>query len=227
MVTAGQSTQVHSSSSTTVHPLDPLSASEIESAIAVLRAQRTLGERVKFESVVLNEPPKESVLSPNGSGAIDRQAFIILLDGDTGETYEAVVSLTKRELTSWTHVPGVQPRLMVDELFECEKAVKESPEFLAALQKRGITNTDLVMVDSWPAGNYGVEEEKGLRLSFARSWLRASPTDNGYARPIEGVIAVVDLSKKKVIRVDDHGVVPMPPNDGNYAAEFIKISART
>ena len=222
MVTTGQSTQVNSSSSTTVHPLDPLSASEIESAIAVLRAQRTLGERVKFESVVLNEPPKESVLSPNGSGAIDRQAFIILLDGDTGETYEAVVSLTKRELTSWTHVPGVQPRLMVDELFECEKAVKESPEFLAALQKRGITNTDLVMVDSWPAGNYGVEEENGLRLSFARSWLRASPTDNGYARPIEGVIAVVDLSKKKVIRVDDHGVVPMPPNDGNYAAEFIK-----
>ena len=222
MVTTGQSTQVNSSSSTTVHPLDPLSASEIESAIAVLRAQRTLGERVKFESVVLNEPPKESVLSPNGSGAIDRQAFIILLDGDTGETYEAVVSLTKRELTSWTHVPGVQPRLMVDELFECEKAVKESPEFLAALQKRGITNTDLVMVDSWPAGNYGVEEEKGLRLSFARSWLRASPTDNGYARPIEGVIAVVDLSKKKVIRVDDHGVVPMPPNDGNYAAEFIQ-----
>ena len=222
MVTTGQSTQVNSSSSTTVHPLDPLSASEIESAIAVLRAQRTLGERVKFESVVLNEPPKESVLSPNGSGAIDRQAFIILLDGDTGETYEAVVSLTKRELTSWTHVPGVQPRLMVDELFECEKAVKESPEFLAALQKRGITNTDLVMVDSWPAGNYGVEEEKGLRLSFARSWLRASPTDNGYARPIEGVIAVVDLSKKKVIRVDDHGVVPMPPTDGNYAAEFIK-----
>ena len=222
MVTTGQSTQVNSSSSTTVHPLDPLSASEIESAIAVLRAQRTLGERVKFESVVLNEPPKESVLSPNGSGAIDRQAFIILLDGDTGETYEAVVSLSKRELTSWTHVPGVQPRLMVDELFECEKAVKESPEFLAALQKRGITNTDLVMVDSWPAGNYGVEEENGLRLSFARSWLRASPTDNGYARPIEGVIAVVDLSKKKVIRVDDHGVVPMPPNDGNYAAEFIK-----
>ena len=65
-------------------------------------------------------------------------------------------------------------------------------------------------------------KKRRLRLSFARSWLRASPTDNGYARPIEGVIAVVDLSKKKVIRVDDHGVVPMPPNDGNYAAEFIK-----
>ena len=128
MVTTGQSTQVNSSSSTTVHPSIPERQRDRE------RDRRTpcpatLGERVKFESVVLNEPPKESVLSPNGSGAIDRQAFIILLDGDTGETYEAVVSLTKRELTSWTHVPGVQPRLMVDELFECEKAVKESRSF--------------------------------------------------------------------------------------------------
>ena len=78
------------------------------------------------------------------------------------------------------------------------------------------------MVDPWPAGNYGVEEENGLRLSFARSWLRTSPTDNGYARPIEGVIAVVDLNKMRVINVEDHGVVPMPPNDGNYAAEFVQ-----
>ena len=78
------------------------------------------------------------------------------------------------------------------------------------------------MVDSWPAGNYGVPEEEGLRLSFARSWLKTSPTDNGYARPIEGVIAVVDLNEMKVLRVEDHGVVPMPPNDGNYAEEFVK-----
>ena len=221
-VTAGQSSQVQTSPAETAHPLDPLSSSEIDSAVAILRAQRTLGEKVRFESVVLNEPAKESVLSPNGSAAVGREAFIILLDNDTGATHEAVVSLTEGKVTSWIHIPGVQPRLMMDEFFECEQAVKDCPEFQAALRKRGITETDLVMVDPWPAGSYGVEEEKGLRLSFARSWLRTSPTDNGYARPIEGVIAVVDLNKMRVINVEDHGVVPMPPNDGNYAAEFVQ-----
>ena len=228
MATVDRSTRVQSPSA---HPLDPLSSSEVESAVAILRAQRALGEKFRFESVVLNEPPKENILNSNGgdsnsndrngNDSIGRKAFIILLDNETGATYEAVVSLDEDAVKSWTHIPDVQPRLMMDEFFECEQAVKDSPGFRAALEKRGITDTSLVMVDPWPAGNYGVEEENGLRLSFARSWLRATPTDNGYARPIEGVIAVVDLNKMEVIKIEDHGVVAMPPDDGNYAAEFV------
>ena len=91
-VTAGQSSQVQTSSAETAHPLDPLSSSEIDSAVAILRAQRKLGEKVRFESVILIEPAKESVLSPNGGAAVGREAFIILLDNDTGATHEAVVS---------------------------------------------------------------------------------------------------------------------------------------
>ena len=222
MTTTGHSIQVQSASSGDVHPLDPLSPEEIESAVAILRTERDLGERVRFETVELREPPKESGLSRNGHEPAGREAFIILLDNDSGATYEAVVSLPERGVKSWTHIPGVQPRLMMDEFFECENAVKASPEFQTALRKRGIDDTSMVMVDPWPAGNYGVPEEEGLRLSFARSWLRASPDDNGYARPIEGVIAVVDLNAMKVLRVEDHGVVPMPQNDGNYGAEFVK-----
>ena len=222
MTTAGHSVQVQSSPPQAMHPLDPLGPAEIEQAVAILRAERELGTRVKFETVELLEPPKGVAASTNGSGPHGREAFIIMLDNDTGATYEAVVSLDKETVKSWTHVPGVQPRLMLDEFFDSENAVKSSPEFKEALKKRGIDDTSLVMVDSWPAGNYGVPEEEGLRLSFARSWLKTSPTDNGYARPIEGVIAVVDLNEMKVLRVEDHGVVPMPPNDGNYAEEFVK-----
>ena len=222
MTTVGQSVHVQSAPAKASHPLDPLTPQEIEAAVAVLRASQSLGERVRFESVELKEPPKESVLSRNGHQPPEREAFIILLDNDAGNTYEAVVSLDESAVKSWTHVPGVQPRLMMDEFFDCENAVKASPDFQAALRKRGIDDTSLVMVDPWPAGNYGVAEEEGLRLSFARSWLKTSPNDNGYARPIEGVIAVVDLNEMRVLRVEDHGVVPLPPNDGNYAEEFVK-----
>ncbi|MEE8159669.1 MAG: primary-amine oxidase [Dehalococcoidia bacterium] len=222
MTTQHNSTQVQSSPVASKHPLDPLTATEIESAIAILLAQRDLGERTRFESIALNEPAKELVLGFKEGDPIGREAFIVLFDNDTGALHEAIVSLDEGKLKSWQHIPGVQARYTLDEFSECELAVKESPDFRAAIKKRGLEDVDLVMVDPWPAGNFGIEEEKGARLVFARCWVRSSPADNGYARPIEGVIPVVDLNQMKVIRVEDYGVVPLPPNPGNYTAEFVK-----
>ncbi len=162
------------------------------------------------------------MLSFQPGDEIEREAFVILLDNATAKTYEAVVSLGSGTLKSWEHIPGVQPSIMLDEFVECEAAVKASQEFRDAIAKRGITDPDLVMVDPWSAGNYGIAEEEGVRLSRALCWVKANPTDNGYARPIEGVIPVVDLNKMEVIRVEDYGVVPLPPKDGNYTPEYVK-----
>ena len=207
--------------SSVAHPLDPLTAEEIIEAASILRTQRQLGVRVRFETIVLQEPPKEVVLNFQPGDSIERSAFLVILDNDDAATYEAVVSLNEGRVVSWRHVPGVQPRVMLDEFSECEAAVKANPDFRAAIRKRGITDPDLVMVDPWSAGNYGFDDEEGRRLVLARNFLRSSPTDNGYARPIEGVTAVVDLNSMEVMRVDDYGVVPLPPNPGNYGSEFI------
>jgi primary-amine oxidase len=204
------------------HPLDPLTAEEIARAVQVLRADYPLSGRVRFATVVLQEPPKSVVLNFKKGDPIQREAFAILLDNATATTYEAIVSLTEGTVTSWKKVDGVQPPIMLDEFIECENAVKANPEFRAALERRGITNPDLVMVDPWSAGNFGFEDEKGKRLSRALCWVRSSPTDNGYARPIEGVVPVVDLNTMQVLRVEDYGVVPLPPNPGNYTPEFIQ-----
>jgi len=205
-----------------LHPLDPLVAEEITDAVDIIRTERGLGEQVRFVSVALHEPPKIVVLNFKKGDQIAREAFMILLDNSDGSAYEAVVSLTESKVTSWRHVPGVQPPIMLDEFFECERAVKAHPDFQAALRKRGITDFDLVMVDPWSAGNYGTEEENTRRLSRALSWVRSEPGDNGYARPIEGVLALVDLNKMEVIRIEDTGVVPLPPESGNYTAEAVK-----
>ena len=161
MAAPQQSTQAQFARTPVRHPLDPLTASEIESAVAVLRSQQSLDAKVRFESIVLNEPPKDIVLNFNGTDATGREAFIVLFENDTGATYEAVVSLDEGEVKSYKHIPGVQPRITMDEFYECERAVKESAEFRAAIEKRGIKDTDLVMVDPWPAGNFGIEEEQG------------------------------------------------------------------
>src|SRR5947208_11396493 len=82
------------------------------------------------------------------------------------------------------------------------------------------------MVDPWSAGMYGNEpaEDKGKRLSRALCFVRSEPHDNGYARPLEGVVAVVDLAKMEVLRVEDYGVVPLPPTSGNWAREYIPMT---
>src|SRR5207253_4890380 len=115
--------------------------------------------------------------------------------------------------------------IMLDEFLECEQACKASPEWQAAMRKRGITNFDLCMVDPWSAGNFGLEAETGRRLSRALTWVRSRPDDNGYARPVENVITVVDLHAMEVIAVEDFGVVPLPPEEANYSAEV--VGART
>lgn len=204
------------------HPLEPLTPEEITAAVAIVQEQKSLSDSVRFATVTLKEPTKETVLSFSPGDYIAREAFIILLDNATAKTYEAVVSVGKGTVVSWEYIPNVQPPIMLDEFVECEAAVKANPEFQAVIAKRGITNPDLVMVDPWSAGNYGIEDEEGVRLSRALCWVKANPTDHGYARPIEGVIPVVDLNKMEVIRVEDYGVIPLPPKDGNYTPEYVK-----
>src|SRR5215471_15826681 len=102
---------------------------------------------------------------------------------------------------------------MVDAFIECEEAAKRSPEVRTALKKQGVDADSLVMVDAWSAGHYGNEppEDRGKRFSRALCWVRSEPGDNGFARPLEGIVAVVDLNRKEVLRIEDYGAVSLPP----------------
>ncbi len=216
-----QVTRTASSSLSTLSPLEPLTAEELTAAVTIVRGERNLSEHVRFVSVNLHEPSKDVVLNFKPGDAFPREAFIVLLDKATGMTYEAIVSLSERRLSSWRQVSGVQPPILFEEVVASEKILKAHPDFQAALRKRGITNLDLVMVDCWTVGNYGKEEEQTRRLLRSLAYLRYEPGDNGYARPIEGIIAYIDLNKMEVLRVEDHGVVPVPPESGNYWAEAV------
>jgi len=206
------------------HPLEPLTAREIELAVAILKQERSLTMLQRFVTVTLQEPPKEKVLAFRPGDPIEREAFAVILDNAEERTYEAVVSLAERKLKSWTYVPGVQPSVMLDEFMECEEIVKSDPGFLEALARRGITDASMVMVDPWSAGNFGVKEEEGLRLLRAMSWIKSSELDNGYAHPLEGIIAYVDMNKKQVLKVEDYGAVKIPSQDGQYRSD--QVAAR-
>ena len=201
------------------HPLDPLTADEVARAGSLARTHDGLGPRVRVISVALAEPLRAALSGPGADHPVERAALVVLIDRDARKVYEAVVSLTQGRVVAWTHVPGVQPAIVLDEFFECEAAVRADPGWQAAMRRRGIMDFSLAMVDPWSAGNFGIEDEKGRRLSRTLTWVRTSPTDNGYARPVANLVAIVDLDEMKVIAIEDHGVVPLPPENANYSPD--------
>jgi primary-amine oxidase len=209
------------------HPLDPLEPAEIQLAIAAVRKERQLSESVRFVTVSLNEPSKAVVRRAQSGGACQREAFLILLDNASGRAYESIVDLGSGSVRRYGALPeGTQPPIMLDEFLECEEAVKRAPAFREAMKKRGIDDVSNIMVDAWSAGHYGNEpaEDKGKRLVRALCWIRTEPHDNGYARPIENIVAIVDLNRKQLVRVEDYGVVRLPPEAGNWTREYVKES---
>jgi primary-amine oxidase len=63
-----------------------------------------------------------------------------------------------------------------------------------------------------------VEQDAATERRILRplTWVRSEPGDNGYARPVEGLIVEFDIDRMEVVNVEDHGVVPLPPKAGNY-----------
>ena len=196
------------------HPLAPLALEEVRTAVRIVREEKGLGPKHRFAGLTLNEPPKEQVLAYKPGDHFEREALAVILDGTDGSTYEAVVSLTQGAVVSWTHVPDVQPPIVLEEFDECEAACKASPEFQEALKKRGVEDMDRVMVDPWSAGSYG--DEEGRRLSRALTWVYVEGDHNAYAHPVDNLVTIVDLNTMEVVRVEDHGVVPIPEESGAY-----------
>lgn len=201
---------------TVTHPLEPLTADEIVATASLLRDLKDLGPSARFVFVTLHEPSKAAVLAWTGE-LLPREAHVVLYDRAARATYEAVVSLTERSLVSWTHVPGVQPSIMAEEFATCEEIVQADPRWQDAMRRRGVEDFSLAMVDPWASSWTGPEDSPDRRrIARPLTWLRAAPGEHGYARPVEGLICVVDLDAGEVVEVTDTGIVPFPTQPGNY-----------
>ncbi len=205
------------------HPLQPLTAGEVQTAVSLLKTNSLVRGTTRIISIMLKEPSKAFVYAWSGCEAVDREAIAMLFDNASNSASTVTLNLTAGSIVKVVPGPaGAQPTLSVDEQVECEQAVLASEEFKTALKRHyGVKDTSLVMVDIWSAGYYGSDEESARRLTRPLCFLRSDPTDNGYARPIEGIRPVVDLNLMKVIRVEEYGNWPLPPQPGNYSASRV------
>jgi primary-amine oxidase len=187
------------------HPLDPLSPVEIERAVEIVRSKGRLSDAAWFETLALQEPDRDA------AGIPGRRAFVCCYDPAVGETWDGVADLEGGELLSWQHVKGAQARIVADEFAMGGEIAKADPRFQEACARRGITDMSEVLVEPWAAGHFGIAEEEGERIAYGHCWLRNQAGDNPYARPIANLHPVVDLRHRRLLRIDDLGAIPLPP----------------
>jgi primary-amine oxidase len=199
----------------TPHPLDSLTVAEIGRAVELVR-DGLAQEGTWFSDVELVEPTRHDLERYVEGEVVDRLVRVVLVTGPSTQVTEIVVSLTADQVVSSTEVDGVCSTILDEESFYAAELLKADPRWQAAMAKRGITDFDSVVIDPWPAGRYGLEIEEGCRLARCTSYVKEAATDNMYARPVDGVIGFVDTGRRRVVRVDDHGVVPVPPVGGGY-----------
>ncbi len=201
------------------HPLDPLRADEIRAAVAAVRASGRITEGALFSTITLDEPAKAAVIAYRPGDKVDRRVHLLIVPGPEASVIEAVVALPAGEVVRWTERQDVRPALLFDDSYRATVALRENSEWRQAMLRRGITDFDKVQIDPWPTGNFGNPLEEGRRIARCLSYYREEPADNGYARPVEGVLATVDAARGIVLEVIDLGVVPMPEGRGSYRPE--------
>src|SRR5439155_5241878 len=132
--------------------------------------------------------------------AMRREAFAVVYERASNETFEAIVDLKNTRVLSWKKIPLVQPPILLEDLTLMTEIVRADPQWQTAIRRRGITDFQNVQIDPWSAGYYGFPDEEGMRVVRAVSYYRGNAA-NGYARPIEGVVAYVNLSTRKLFKL--------------------------
>jgi len=197
---------------TAKHPLDDLTAREYWTAYEVVQASGKVDGNTRYPLMQLKEPPKEEVLAWKPGQPMRREAFVVVKKGP--QTFEAVVDVNGKKLVSWTEIKGMQPPSPEEESDEFKDAIKDSDKVKAALKKRGITDFNAVFCGGAPEGYYGLAEEEGRRLLRVVCVQQTGPLEDGGV--IEGLTILWDVNEKKVVRVIDTGVVPIPKVEANY-----------
>jgi primary-amine oxidase len=204
------------------HPLAPLDEDEVRATAALVRTHGDFSSSVVFVSISLHEPPKAALAEHASTGRVpSRESIAILYDKANRHVVEVVTSLSDATIASWRPILGARPKLTPGEYLAAVAAVKSDPRWQEALRRRGVEDYTYVDVQPWPPGYLDEEEARaGRRVGKALSWVGMSKEDNTFARPVENVVATLDLDTAEVISVEDGEYVPLPPWAGNYAPEL-------
>ena len=201
---------------TRVHPLDPLSKSELEVVVATLKSKLNFGPQHLIAMVQVEEPPKSELAKFKSGKSIQRAARVTVLDKSNCEVQECVISVDGVVISTEV-IEGAKAPILSVESAMAIAAVKADPRIVAALEKRGISNIASVQMETWSIGAQIPQHlDDGRRLIWTPMWLQPEPNANFYAHPISGLHAIVDLADFSVVAVEDDPEIAIPQTTSPY-----------
>ena len=203
-----------------IHPLDGLTADEISKVAQILLDNKLTDDKSFFPLIELSEPLKADVLAWKEGSPLARTAYVNF-KGLKG-AQEALVSISGNKVLKVGKLKG-EPMLLLEEFMSSMQIALADKTFVKGLEKRSLKADDVFCLPL-TAGNFLQQSDKGKRLMKVPCY--KNPTgSNFYAKPIEGLFAEVDLNTRKVTKVVDEGVVPVPAIDWGYTEK--ETEART
>ncbi|KAH7118977.1 copper amine oxidase [Dendryphion nanum] len=236
--TVATSPTLQTAKTTSAHPLSPLSASELSSAAAIIKASWPAHTDLYFKVVTLEEPPKAEVLpyldaehNNRPLPVVSRKAFVNYYIRNTSKFHEAIVDLTSRRVLHNALLgPFVHANGDGEEIVAIEKTVLEDESVKAEIAKLQLPEGTVVISDPWIYGSDGVNDEDRLYQCFLylRDPNNASEADsNHYALPLPISPVVSTADNNKVIRIDimptgvDNTIKPVGPYKMQPPNEYI------
>ena len=141
------------------HPLDPASGPEYLAGRDILVAAGLLAEPVRFAYYGLEEAAKDEVLA---GAAADRRLRAFLVNLDSGESSDVVVSLTHGKVVSARTLDPArdgQMPILESDFVRVDEITKADPDWRAAMARRGYRDVSKIRTAPITAGAYGPAED--------------------------------------------------------------------
>jgi len=200
------------------HPLDHLTAEEHWAAYEILQTSNRTDSEMVILSVSLNEPPKSEVLAWRKGDRFRREAIVQLSQQNAG--YEAVLDLQARQILEWRDAPGQNYMRHSGEDATVSKLLLEHDEMKAAFERRGVTDFRHINCLVINEGYFSRPEERGNRVVRAGCF-NGHGGSVGAASRYEGLVGVVDLTTKSVLRVLDLEAIPLAPKKAEFGPDAV------
>jgi primary-amine oxidase len=200
------------------HPLDPLDAEELLAVREILARSGRFSANAYFAWLQLAEPPKQVVTEFIGGAAFPRKAQADVIDYDKRKTFNVTVDLRAKAIASLTDLGPLQPGLTDRDSTIARDLIDADSNVRDALLKRGFVIPGKIS-DSVGLRYMSIGVDRSLDHMSNRLMRILFSSDEtgktGTSPSLEGLMAIVDLYARRVVRLSDKpGATPAPvPHD--------------
>ncbi|OTG92378.1 primary-amine oxidase [Acinetobacter sp. ANC 3832] len=194
------------------HPLNGLTSQEISTTFEVISKSNYAYKNMRFSEIKLKEPDKEKVWNfflKNTPYKEDRIAIFTLLKGK--QVIEGEVDLKSQQVTQWNVLDNTHGMVLYDDMVAVQEIVTKDINYKKALAKRGVKDISKVVTTPLTVGFFGGKDGLDHELNVLKVVSYLDTGDGNYwAHPIENLVAVVDLDNKKIVKLEEGAIIPVP-----------------